>query len=151
MANDAIAFLIACASFLTGDSPVAPRVSVAVRYVPEPEPALLFELRAEGSHAVFESDLPWGNFYSVRLMFRDASGKQVCPLLKQPIDDPSDDKVTLSAGQVLSGRVPLLPYCRSLPNLRAEGPISVEWTYTPVVHKPNADAVHGRVTVPGTK
>jgi hypothetical protein len=151
MANDPMALLIACVSILAADSPIAPNVSVAASYVAEPEPALLFEVRAEQNHTVFESDLPWGNFYSVRLRFRDASGKDVCPLLKQPIDDPSDDQVTLTAGQVLSGRVSLVDRCQSLATLRSQGPIVVEWTYTPVVHKPKANKLHGSVMLPESR
>jgi hypothetical protein len=151
MANDSIAILIACARLLAADSPIAPHVSVAASYVADPEPALLFEVRAEQSHTVFEADLPWGNFYSVRLTFRNSSGKQVCPLLKLPIDDPSDDEVTITTGQVLTGRVPLLDHCQSLPTLRSRGPIVVEWTYTPVVHKPKANQPHGSVMVPASR
>lgn len=144
--------VLACSGLLDGEERVvAPELSVeAAHYVTDPEPAILFELRARCDHTVYESDLPWGNFYSVRLTFRNAAGEQVCPLVGQPIDDPSDNKVQLNAGQVVSGRVVLAPYCRSLRELKARGPVTVEWVYTPAVHKTEGDPVRGRITVPGT-
>ena len=146
-----IVVLGATAGFATGDQLVAPQITVDARYASDPEPALLFELRAKAAHAVFEADLPWGNFYSVRLTFRNAAGKQVCPLLAQPIDDPSDEQVSITLGQVLSGRVALLPRCPSLLASGAQGPVTVEWAYTPVVHKLEGEPIHGRVTMPSRK
>jgi hypothetical protein len=143
--------LIACSGLLAGEQAVAPQVSVAGRYVGDPEPAVVFEVRTQQAHTVFKSDLPWGNFYSVRLTFRNAAGKQVCPLVRQPIDDPSDEQVELSPSQVMTGRVTLVQYCRSLPQLAAGGAVTVEWVYTPVVRKGQGEPVHGRITVPGKK
>jgi hypothetical protein len=130
--------------------PVAPQVSVEARYVADPEPAIAFQVRAQEAHAIYKADLPWGNFYSVRLTFRDAASKQVCPLVAQPIDDPSDDEVVLSAGQVVTGQVALLQYCPSLLQLVARGPVTVDWVYTPVVRKGQGEPIHGRITVPVT-
>jgi len=146
-----IVVLVATAGFATGDQPLAPQMIVDARYVSDPEPALLFDVRARAAHAVFEADLPWGNFYSVRLTFRNAAGKELCPLLAHPIDDPSDEVVNLTLGQVLGGRVALLPRCPALLALGAHGPVTVEWAYTPVVHKLEGEPIHGRVTMPSPK
>jgi hypothetical protein len=93
----------------------------------------------------------WGNFYSVRLTFRSAAGKAVCPLLRQPIDDPSDTTVQFAADQVMSGRVELLPRCPSLPRLLGQGPVEVDWVYTPGGRKVEGEALHGRIVVPSKR
>jgi hypothetical protein len=103
------------------ERPVAPNVSIEARYVADPEPAILFQLRAREDHVVYESDLPWGNFYSVRLTFRDRAGKSVCPLLAQPIDDPSSIHVLLRDQWDKRARE-ATRYCRSLSALAQASP-----------------------------
>ena len=151
--------LLACGALLiaptpqlnpqAGDEP--PTVVVEAHFVDEPEPAIAFEVRSPTRQAVFESDLPWGNFYSVRLAFRSAAGKRVCPLLRQPIDDPSDTRITMQPDEARRGMVPLLPYCPALAELRARGPLTVVWIYTPVGRSVKGKPTRGGVIVPSAE
>jgi hypothetical protein len=136
---------------LPEERPATPNVSIEARYVAAPEPVILFQLRPVEDHTIYEDDLPWGNFYSVRLTFRDGAGKPVCPLLLQPIDDPSSIHVALRQDQTISGRVKLLEYCRSLPRLLAQGDVTVEWAYTPVMLRGSGEPLHGQVRVGRSK
>jgi len=57
--------------------PGCTNLTVETRYLAEPEPSILFEVRSDQPCTMYQADLPWGNFYSVRLSVRDASGR-VC-------------------------------------------------------------------------
>jgi hypothetical protein len=96
---------------------------------------------------MYEADLPWGNFYSIAVSVRGASGK-VCQRLTAPIDDPGDAVVSLKPGEVATGRVALAPHCATFAELVAKGPVTVEWQYTPVHRRTNSGRPKGRIVVP---
>jgi hypothetical protein len=133
-----------------GPSPSA-AITLVGEYVSDPNPAILFEVRSLHASTMYEADLPWGNFYSVRLTFRDPSGKEVCPLLRQPIDDPGDTQISLKSGQKLSGRVDLTARCSELRAFAAASLLVVEWAYTPVTRSASGKPARGHVTVPRTR
>jgi hypothetical protein len=127
-------------------TPDCSKLAIEARYVATPEPGILFHVRSDQSCTMYEADLPWGNFYSVRLAVRDASGK-VCSRRTAPIDDPSDTVISLKPGEARSGSVPLTPHCPTLLALVSKGPVTVDWEYRAVIRRTDAERPKGRIVV----
>ena len=132
-------------------SPKPPPLSVAAEFVDAPEPVIQFRLRTSEPYTMYEADLPWGNFYSVRLSFSDSRGKTVCERLTAPVDDPSDTEVRLVPGETASGVVLLAAHCPALSQVRSRGRVSVDWNYTGVVRRLGGKHFKGRLVVPAKR
>ncbi len=123
-----------------------PNLTIEARYVGMPEPSLVFDVHTDQPCTMYSAELPWGNFYSVQLRIRDASGA-VCSSHIVPIDDPSAHVISLKPGEPVSGRVRLTPHCPAVAALVSSGRVTVDWKYTPVGRRSDTARPKGRIVI----
>ncbi len=126
-----------------------PRLAVTALARVDPEPAIEFTVLLEGAGQVrvYEAELPWGNLYSVRVVLRTPSGRQVCKRRPRVIADPGPDTRLLVRGEPVTGRYLLLRVCPELNAALLKSDVNAEWTYV-VWREPFTKESHsGQVTL----
>ena len=98
----------------------------AIGRIKDGQPVMAFRLknRTAASIAMYASDLPWANTYSIRFVAMTAEGQVL--EMGYPIDDPSPTTIEIAPGQVLEGDYPLSRLVMKVPR---DKDVLVLWSY----------------------
>ena len=102
---------------------------IVVELNPEKPLCLRVTLRSGAGHAaaIFKSELPWGNRYSMVFVAARPNGQPID--MELPVEDPVAEKVSLAPGASLTGDIDLKRIISDLNRVTKQSDLHLFWAY----------------------